>query len=312
MSEATFRLAYDGEAVRNGEMEVSDLAPALLGMAQLLKATARLIDGEDADVSVRVKTTKDACFEVWLALSLDSVSAAWNLAQTPGGAAALAILSFLGINAPGVAKAAAGGAIGLVRSFKGRRPDISLASPGNVAIVLDGVRIEVPDTIARLALDAGVRAALEKVISAPLERDGIESVSLGDGPESQKIEKAEGGYFRALTTSADDEFVSRHTKAFAIQTLSFKPGQKWRLHDGHAPVSVTMSDDNFQAKVDAGIESFAKGDILVCEVVESSRKTATGFRSDYEVVSVREHRHSVPDPVFGFIDPSADVEPISV
>jgi hypothetical protein len=57
-----------------------------------------------------------------------------------------------------------------------------------------------------------------------------------------------------------------------------------------------MSDADFQARVDASQEAFAKGDLLVCEVVETSRRTATGFRSDYEIVRVKEHRRALADP----------------
>jgi hypothetical protein len=35
VSEAVFKLTYDGEALRDGEMDVADLAPALLGIGEL-------------------------------------------------------------------------------------------------------------------------------------------------------------------------------------------------------------------------------------------------------------------------------------
>ena len=51
MSEAKFVVAYDGPAVADGDMEVADLAPALLHLAQLLEAAAKVVDGKDAKVS---------------------------------------------------------------------------------------------------------------------------------------------------------------------------------------------------------------------------------------------------------------------
>jgi hypothetical protein len=296
MSEAVFRLAYNGEAVSDGEMDVADLAPALIGVSQLLKAAGRVVDGDGADIRVRVKSTRDACFEVLLNVIVPDATAAWALWKTPDVQAAATLLSLVGITGIGTV----GGAIGLVRRMKGRQPSrLIAASPGNVAIEIDGDRFEVPDMVARIAMDAGVRAALERVVSEPLERDGIETVEIGGGGTTATIEKSEAPYFRALPLGAPDEFVSRHTKAFSIVTLSFKTGQKWRLSDGASPRLVAMSDANFIARVESSQEAFAKGDILVCEVVETSRRTTTGFKSDYEIVRVIEHRRAFKDtPLF--------------
>jgi hypothetical protein len=293
MSEATFRLSYDGDAVRDGEMDVADLAPALLGLGQLLRAAAHVVQGEAADVSVRVKTMRDACFEVWLSVAVDDLKSAWQIWKTADVQGAATLLSLLGFSGIG----AAVGAIQVVKRLQGNRPKrVTATSPGNVAMEIDGEIIEMPDMVARIALDAVVRAAMERVIADPLEKDGIDSVSLGEAETGPTVAKAEGSYFRALPAADSDEFVSRHTKPFSILTLSFKPGQKWRLNDGASPRQVTMSDADFQARVDASQEAFAKGDLLVCEVVETSRRTATGFRSDYEIVRVKEHRRALADP----------------
>lgn len=290
MSEAVFRLAYEGEAVADGEMNVADLAPALLGMAQLLKAAGRVIDGEEAEISVRVKSTQNACFEVILSLAVDGATNAWTFLKTPDGQAAATLLQLLGFTAGGFA----GGTVGIVRWMKGRRPERVAVGGDTVRLTIDGDEIEVPDKLARLALDPAVRGALEKIVTEPLEKEGIESVTLGDAGSGQTVRKAEGPYFRAMPGGASDEFRSEYRKAFSIVSLSFKPGQKWRLNDGRSNPLVTMSDADFQAKVDAGLESFAKGDILVCDVIERAERTASGFKAEYEIVKVAEHRKVQP------------------
>jgi hypothetical protein len=298
MSEAVFRLAYDGYAVSEGEMDVADLAPALLGLAQLLKAAGRVVDGDGAEISVRVKSTQHACFEVWLTVVVDSAKAGWSFLKTPDGQAAATLVQVLGLSGLGLG----GGAIALVRKLKGRRPERVSVSGDTVKLQIDGDEFEVPDAVARVALDPGVRAALEKVVAEPLEKEGIASVTLGEATSGQTIDKAEGGYFRAVAAATTDEFTSRYTKAFSIVTLSFKSGQKWRLNDGRANPLVTVSDADFQAKVDAGLESFAKGDILVCEVIERASRTATGFKAEYEIVRVVEHRKVQPPTGLSFDD----------
>ncbi len=294
MPEARFKVAYAGEALSDGEMEVGDLAPALLGIAEMLKAAGRVVDGDDAEISVRVRATNVGSFEVLLAVVVHAAKAGWAFLETPDGQAAAALLSLLGISA-GTIK---GGAIGLVRKLKGKVPRrvTRKDDSGLVTIEAEGVTFEVPEAVARLALDGAVRAAMERAIAHPLQKDGIEKVRIGEVSENE-IPKSEAEYFLAPPLSSEDEFINRYTKAFSIVQLSFKSGQKWKLSDGHgAPQFVTVSDKEFLEKIDRNEETFAKGDLLICDVVETARRTASGFKSEYEIVRVKEHRRPPKQP----------------
>lgn len=301
MSEATFKLAYDGDALRDHEMDVSDLAPALLGLGELLKAAGRIVDGEGTDVRVRVRSTEPGCFQVWLSLIVDNASALKGLLETGDGQLAFNLLSVLGVTVGGPI-----GAVQLIKKLKGKAPtNVTQLPTGMVSLEIDGTKIEVPEPVARVTFNSSVRVAIEKVIAEPLSRDGIESVSLGTSASVEKIEKSEGEYFRAPPLAESDEFVSKYRKMFSIVTLSFKQGQKWKLNDGQgAPKSVIMSDAEFAARVDRSEVSFSKGDLLICDVVERSRRTAAGFKSEYEIVKVVEHRPPLLQPTFP-LDPNA-------
>ena len=288
MSEAAFSLIYDGEAVRDGEMDVADLAPALVGLAQLLKAAGKVLLGEDGNVNVRVRTMRDGSFEVMLAAAVETGKSAWLWWKTPDVQAAASLLQVLGFTG-------AGGAIAIIRWLRGRRPQkVEAAGPGLVRLEVDGEELIVPDAEVRVALNAPVRVAMERVVADPLAREGIDVVAFGRGVHDQAIEKKEGEYFRAIS-AGDDEFVARQVKAFSIVDLSFKPGSKWKLNDVHgAARKVMLSDTDFIDRIQRNEERFAKGDLLICEVVESSRRTAAGFKSEYEITKVLEHR---PAPV---------------
>ncbi len=298
MSEAAFKLVYDGDAVRFGEMDVADLAPALLAMGQLLRSAGRLVYGEEAATRVRVKTMRDGSFEVWLNLGVHSVSSAWHAySHSSEAQAAATLLGAIGITAKD-------GALAVIRFLRGKHPRrIDPKAPGIVEIEgADGTVIEVPDIAMRLALDPAIRSALEKIISDPLSQEGIDTVILGDNSTAQKIEKSEASYFSALSDVDDSEFVARQTKMFSITTLSFKPGSKWRLNDGHGNKAVVVSDEEFIGRIERSEEAFSKGDLLVCEVVERSFRTQTGaFKSEYEIVKVLEHRPAVRQDRFSGI-----------
>ena len=64
MSHASFDIAYDGPALRDGVMDVRDLAPALLAVGQLFDAANTVLNRDEATVAVNVKATGIGSFEI--------------------------------------------------------------------------------------------------------------------------------------------------------------------------------------------------------------------------------------------------------
>lgn len=303
MPSTVFRLVYDGEAVRDGEMDVADLAPALLAVGQMAKAVGRAALGDNADVKVRVKTLKEGSFDIWLDVGVTYWQQVRDILAGSDATAAVLLVTLL-FGSPGSLTSAGLGVVKLVKRLKGQRPkQISKQPGGNVQVEIDGETIEVPDMVLKLAYDPVVRAALDTMIAEQLAKNGIDSVELRrQGAENTRIEKSEGDYFRMPSLSSDEEFETKHVKMFSIVSLSFKHGNKWKLSDGHgAAKSVVMLDDDFITRVDKSQIRFAKGDVLICDVREVTRQTATGLKAEYQILRVIEHKPaSDPQDDFGF------------
>jgi len=285
MSEASFSLAYDGPAVREGEMDLAELGPALIGLSQLLKAAGRATYGEEAVVSVRAKATREGSFEVLLSLGVQGGHMLWEFWKQPDVQSASTLLGLLGLTVKD-------GAVQAIKMLRGSRPrKQERLKNGEVRIeAADGTSLVIPEPSLRLALDPTVRQALQRVVVQPLESDGIDTVKMGSGTSRVVVTEEEIDSFRSLPDTDDDQFVSRFQKPFKIVSLHFTSGRKWRLHDGRATRLVAIEDEDFNARVDRNEERFAKGDLLICEVEEISVRAGSDFSSHYVIKRVIEHR----------------------
>lgn len=292
MSQSTFKLIYDGEALKDGEMDVADLAPALLAVGQFIRASAKAAYGEDTTVSVKVKATQEGSFEVLLAMAVDAAGKAWEFWKKDDIQAAAQLAGLLGFSGT----AAAGSVIWVVKRLKGSSTKIrSSSEPGSVDLDTPEGVVTVPEAVGKIVVDPAARAALERLVVEPLEKEGIDVVLFGDETGTQRIDEADAVYFRAPPVTSTDEFVSEYVRAFSIMSLHFTAGKKWRLSDGRGAAKlINIEDQDFLGRVARNEERFAKGDILICEVVETSRRTDAGFKSDFEIKRVVEHR---PAPV---------------
>jgi hypothetical protein len=290
MSHAEFSLKYDGSAVDAGTMDVRDLSPALLAAGQLIEAANRVVNGDNSAVKVRIKTTSPGSFLIIFDIDLSFVKSITDILAGPEATAAANLVTYLtaGISAPI-------GAIHLVKWLRGKRPtSIKKGHRNLVTVEIDGKTIEVDEPVARLALDLNVRLSLERVVAEPLSKEGYDTVAIGSGRAVEEITKSEGYYFLAPPEREDGVFESRYRGPFSIVSLSFKSGNKWRLHDGKSTLNATVVDEDFLAKVNNNEVSFSKGDLLICDVRVVTQNVGGQLKAEYFIERVLEHRHIEP------------------
>lgn len=97
--------------------------------------------------------------------------------------------------------------------------------------------------------------------------------------------------FSAATSDAEAEVVSDTTtrKLLLIESLAFKDGNKWRVHDGTATFHASIEDREFLDEIDAG-ERFGKGDVLVVDLRQVQSIVSAKLVNESIIVKVWEHR----------------------
>jgi hypothetical protein len=299
MSHSNFSFVFEGDAVNQGEIDVANLAPALLGLSRAVKVTGQIILGPHANVTVKVRAVRHGSFEVLLnAVTNGDVGLIWGMVKSFYG-------SDDGQTAKAVIETLVGGGtivwsvIGFIRWLGGGKIDHrEKVDEFNDRVISDGRYTDVPRPVLEATLDPEVRAALQQTIAIPLQHKGIRSVTIKSNEHSEIIDENESSFF-TLEPIINDDFVSIYQKIFSIQTVSFKTGNKWRLSDGRGTKSVTMLDEEFMSRVKNGAVSFSANDLLICDVRETVKKTRSDLKSNFEILKVIKHvPHGSEPPSF--------------
>ncbi len=305
MTPASFQIIYDGSALENHEMDVNDLAPALLAIGGLMEEVGNSLYGEKFKISVSVKGSfKTGCFGVEMIAHANSfILEAIDLFNHANTTAVLNAAGLIGL-----VTSAGGTLIGFLRWAKGRKvTSTEIISDGIVRVFIDNEHYDIEQVALDMLKNYKIRKAFDALINAPLSRDGIDSFAVIDLQHPQQpilhIEREEANYFIAPTP--DDEEINDQTTIVSLQIISpsFTEGHKWKFSDGTATFHADILDENFIRRVQANEEVFAKNDILKVKLHMRQWLTGRGMRNDYSIKEVIEHR-SAQRQIDLFVPPS--------
>lgn len=292
MSHAEFILTYDGPALADHEMNVRDLAPAMLAVGEAFEGLNALFNGKSAQLAVNVRAHQPGCFKV----AFDIVQVAKDAQPVltgPGIMAANNLLQLL-IGGGTITAATFGSLIWLVRKLKGKPPErVEKLTPGLFRLFIGDETYEIPVELLDAYRDLRVRRALEGFVTKPLRKPGISHVVIEAGSVVERVEKAEADYFAAPEPDTDVVVDDTRRAAFTIRDLSFDDDGIWHLFDGSNPVKVKIEDQEFRDRIENDEIRFAKHDVLVCLVHFVQRRTGRGLENEHTVLQVIEH---IPAP----------------
>lgn len=293
MGDARFHVIYDGPAMRGSTIDVRDLAPALLALADVIEQANLTLNPGTAKVALRVNASfKSGCFGIDFSVVQGLLDQALGILHGTPVKSAKELLELLGF-VVGTVGAPYYGVLKLIKWLRGRQiKEVVLIDDGRVRVVVDGESIETELATIELLRNFRLRQALEKVITEQLEREGFDTVAISESPEGGfiVIEKAERGYFIAPTPS-DEQLVDETARAnLQVVNVSFKDDNKWRFSDGSNSFHAAITDDAFLNRVARAEESFTAGDILTVQLRRRQWISGEAMKSEYEVVQVLDHR----------------------
>ena len=292
---ASFRLVYDGPALAEHEMNVKDLAPALLAVGELLEEANRIVNGPKVKVVVNLKATETGCVDVLLHVSQSLIDQAISLFSSDSVTAivnAKEILAMLGLDVASNYE----GLINIILWQKNRPVrSVTKIDAGHHKIELvDGEYKQVTTTELNLFKQLTVRKRIETIVKTPLTKDGYDSLRFDKPETSPKITKEEADYF----TAPDVPVERLGSPIMSVETLQlvsvvFQDGGKWRFSDGTSTFFADIRDDEFLSRIAKNEVAFAKDDLLEVELEKKQLLSGGLLKTEYSIIKVKNIRSAM-------------------
>ena len=289
-----FSIKYDGPALQSHQMDIRELAPALIALSNMLEEANKVVFPNSESVKVNIQGNfKGGSFGVDLIAVQSITNQIVSMLSGPEAAAFSNLKTIL--EALGLIGGAGCGLIGLTKWLRGRKPSLIRTTGDRVIFEITEASsvetFEINLVTSKLYQSRVVRKALASVVK-PLERDGIDIFAAGkDGSTSEVIRKTDACWFELSESEADivsDTLAER--VLLQIESAVFKDDHKWRFSDGGSSFFSEISDSSFIEKINAGVERFGKGDVLCVDLRKIQSVTDHGLRMEYAITRVHEHR----------------------
>jgi hypothetical protein len=289
--ELVTRIAYDGPVLRDGTMDVRELAPALLSVGELLQGANRVLNGDRASLAVKVRSDfKSGSFDVDLVL-LVNMAQHFALAVWPTIYSAKQLAEWVGFTTGTQLSV-----FGLLKLLRGRKAQkTTRLGNGDIELTLkvegdnNSVSVHVvPSPVYEIASDPSCRQAVEGVVK-PLHAEGIDVFETKQGDKTiERVSKDDLPAFSVPAQPTEDLGPpQKQTLVLAVIKPSFVEDLTWTFSDGATRFDATVKDRTFLSRVSAG-EDFRVGDYLRVRLETHQSMTAGTLRTKREVVEVVE------------------------
>jgi|ERR1041385_838104 hypothetical protein len=289
--EERFLLKYEGVALVDHSIDVTDLAPALLGLSELVDEANHVINRDRTSISLRIKATEPGCFQVEIHAIQSVANAAVDFLTGKEITALVALLTLLGF-ATDTGRAVLNSVIEVIRRLRGRPPKSVTPLQDGAEVELElptGEKLRVERGVWEICISQKARTAIQKIVK-PLQKEGIEELEvIRERETTTRITKSEAPYFAAPEETQEELQVSERITHVNIVSLWFEKEHKWRLNEGGNVFYATISDVEFIKKTLANEEAFRAGDLFKVKLRQTQYRTSTGLKSEWEVVEVIEH-----------------------
>ena len=233
MTDASFRLRYRGAALRDGAMDIRDLAPALLALGEIFEEANGLLNSDRAEVRVRINADfRSSSFEVQLDIYQDILVQSGMLLGTENVKSAVELIRLI-IGDSSIAV----GLFRLIKKLKSKPIEKVDREGDNVKFDLDGENITINRDVYNIYMQPGVRRAIP-MVTQPIDGEEIDQVELITDGHTETITKDQAQYFteEALAMPDDGVIISDEERDQVLEIIqpTLAGEYKWRLTDGDA------------------------------------------------------------------------------
>ena len=265
MEKQALQLVYDGDALKNHEIEAYDLSRALIGISSLFQEANREINNDKTTVKINIKANfKEGSFGIDFDVAYSFFTGLKHIFNSEYvGAILNASDIFKLLFGSGVAGCV--GVVQLIKHLKGKKltKENIQKQDDSIIIKIDDEQFRTIQKVLDLYDNQKIRKALEDMAS-PVKKEGIDKAFIKHGKEfTDIVDKDSISYFDCPPiTKIDMDNTNKYETQVSIVTLSFTKNIKWRFNDGQSSFNARIEDELFWKDIQFSKVNFSKDDIL--------------------------------------------------